>query len=140
MASGYPIYFHFDISQKILNDLYSTSDIYWHSTGYQIDEEWLPEAHEHFGISVCEAITSNCIPLVVEAAGPREILEDDTRFTYTTIDELVKKSIDIIMNPKKRSELINSLPNLEKYSSYEFLKKSKQIISDASISNRIRYF
>ncbi len=92
LAAGFPIELLTNVSHSDLCKLYSTSRVYWHAAGYQVDELKNPELTEHFGISTVEAISAGCIPLVVPYGGQREIVTDD-RFHWTTISELVNKTL-----------------------------------------------
>jgi len=54
-----------------------------------------PTINEHFGISIVEAMSSGCIPVVHDSGGPREFVPQDLR--YKSIEEAaekVGKSID----------------------------------------------
>lgn len=67
--------------------LYENSFAYLHGTGIDVDAEKSPELCEHFGISVFEAITHGCIPIVHDSGGARDILQYTTngmRFTDTS--------------------------------------------------------
>jgi glycosyltransferase involved in cell wall biosynthesis len=51
---------------------------------------------EHFGISIVEAMSLGCVPVVHDSGGPREFVPDEFRFK--TIDEaaaLVEKAVDM---------------------------------------------
>lgn len=72
---------------------YSSALIYWHAAGYG---ETDPAFFEHFGISTVEAMASGCIPVVYDAGGQTEIVQDGINgFTWHTPDELVQKTLDI---------------------------------------------
>ena len=55
-AAGYPIIFHQNSRFKILQQDYGQAKIYWHATGYGLDETTNPQAMEHLGISTVEAM------------------------------------------------------------------------------------
>lgn len=49
-----------------------------------------PEQAEHFGISVVEAMSAECVPIAFNAGGPREIIMHGADgFLYASIEELV---------------------------------------------------
>jgi glycosyltransferase involved in cell wall biosynthesis len=48
-----------------------------------------PVINEHFGISIVEAMSCGCIPVVHDSGGPREFVPEDLR--YKSIEEAAKK-------------------------------------------------
>jgi glycosyltransferase involved in cell wall biosynthesis len=76
MVSGYPVELIVNISNKELWEHYSKAKIYWHATGYGEDLERYPEKAEHFGITTVEAMGSGVVPVVFNAGGQREIVDD----------------------------------------------------------------
>lgn len=92
-AEGLPVTFHANCSTEQLHQLYAESDIYWHATGVGADVKANPHVVEHFGISVVEAMSARCIPIVFAAGGPATIVEDGvTGYHYLTVPELVAKT------------------------------------------------
>jgi len=70
---------------------YHDASIYVHASGYGRDEASEPELFEHFGMAVAQAAASGCMPIIYNAAGPKEICDligDGLRFE--TVDELVE--------------------------------------------------
>jgi len=106
-TKGYPIKFMINKANKELWELYSISKIYWHASGFGEDLENHPEYAEHFGISTVEAMSAGCVPVVINAGGQKEIVEDGINgFVWNTLDELRIQTM----------ELINSSTLLEKMS------------------------
>jgi glycosyltransferase involved in cell wall biosynthesis len=94
VASGYPIYFHFNCSFSELKKLYNDATIYWHATGFGSDPLKYPEKQEHFGISTVEAMSAGCIPIVINSAGQREtVIEGESGFLWDTKKELIDKTL-----------------------------------------------
>ncbi len=62
------------ISRPNLIELYKDASIYWHATGYGIDEVAEPAKCEHFGISTVEAMSFGAAPVVINKGGQKEIL------------------------------------------------------------------
>jgi glycosyltransferase involved in cell wall biosynthesis len=80
--------------QSELDHLLQTSQFYWHATGMGVAKR-NPQEMEHFGIAVVEAINASLIPVVYDIAGPAEILVDFPRLRFSSIDELVEKTIHL---------------------------------------------
>ena len=90
MASGVPIVFHVNVSSETLSGLYRDAAVYWHATGLDADLARNPGLAEHFGISIVEAMSADCIPMAFNAGGPREIIAHGVDgFLYSSLEELV---------------------------------------------------
>jgi glycosyltransferase involved in cell wall biosynthesis len=77
--------------------LYRDAAIYWHANGLQADLERGPEKAEHFGISIVEAMSAQCVPFAFNAGGPREIITHGADgFLYDTTDSLVELTLDLL--------------------------------------------
>ncbi|MCB9812874.1 MAG: glycosyltransferase family 4 protein [Pseudomonadales bacterium] len=96
-ASGLPIEFHNDVSRETLIEYFEKSKIYWHATGFDIDEKKEPEKVEHFGITTLEAMASGCIPIVLGKGGQVEILGNQlSELSWETKDECIIKTMQVI--------------------------------------------
>lgn len=105
-AHGYPIEFQHDASRPELHELYRHASVYWHATGFEVDELEHPEQVEHFGISTLEAMSYGAIPLVVPKGGQPEILgELQEPLGWNTIEELVEKTGIVIRAIEARQPL-----------------------------------
>jgi glycosyltransferase involved in cell wall biosynthesis len=88
-AAGAPVFFHPNASYEELTQLYSTSTLYWHAQGFGEDASDRPETQEHFGITTVEAMSAGAIPVVIDTAGPREVVEAvPGTGRWVTIDQL----------------------------------------------------
>lgn len=74
LAKGYSISILTDVSRTELISLYQKAAIYWHATGYGVDEAEHPEKVEHFGITTIEAMAAGCVPVVINKGGQKEII------------------------------------------------------------------
>jgi glycosyltransferase involved in cell wall biosynthesis len=57
-----------------LKKLYGRAKIFWSATGFGADEKTQPLKVEHFGISLVEAMSAGCVPVVSDLGGYREII------------------------------------------------------------------
>lgn len=121
LASNLPVEFAINATYSGLCELYGAATIYWHAAGYGVDETKNPELTEHFGISTVEAISAGCIPLVVPSGGQKEIVTDPS-LQWTTISELLVKTLDVIASPPTLSL------DTSAYSTENFTKQLKNIL------------
>lgn len=97
-----------DLNRKDLIKIYQKSAIYWHASGYEIDEEIEPEKVEHFGISTLEAMAAKTLPIVINKGGQKEILGDDLNLClWNNEQECLAKTLELIENKSKREKLAN---------------------------------
>lgn len=94
------IIFKTNISKRQLFELYGSSEYFWHFTGLGVDENTNPEKVEHLGITPLEAMSAGCLCFCYKAGGPKELIKDGGNgFLFTTIDDLIKKMVEISNNP-----------------------------------------
>lgn len=105
-AKGYPIEFEINKSNKDLWFYYSKAKIYWHASGYGEDLDKMPEAAEHFGISTVEAMGAGVVPVVINAGGQKEIVEDGVNgLLWNTLPELIEVTLILAGSKEMISEL-----------------------------------
>ena len=106
MADGYPIEIIKSPEFKDLVKLYGKAKIFWSASGYGVNEKKEPDRVEHFGITVVEAMASGCVPVVFNAGGHKEIIEDGVSgYLWNTISELKNKTMEIQKRGKSWSQL-----------------------------------
>lgn len=99
-AEGLKVHFHPNVSPEQLSRLYADASIYWHLSGYGVNEAREPYRCEHFGITVVEAMSAGCIPVVVNRGGPPDIVQPGvTGHVFESLDDLVKISDRILSTP-----------------------------------------
>lgn len=96
-AEGFPIEFLVNKTNDELWDIYSRAKIYWHASGFGEDLEKHPEYAEHFGISTVEAMGAGAVPVVINAGGQVEIVENEKNgFLWNNLEELQKRTLQLI--------------------------------------------
>lgn len=129
-AEGYPIEFLVNKSNDELWETYSKAKIYWHASGFGEDLDLHPEFAEHFGISTVEAMGAGAVPVVINAGGQKEIVEDNKNgFLWNTLEELKAKTLTLAKNEellKKLSE--NAKKDSTKFSKERFCNEINKLI------------
>lgn len=96
-AAGLPVQFHVNASQETIAALYASSSVYWHATGVGVNELQEPHRCEHFGISVVEAMSAGCVPLVFRLGGPAATVQHQVSgYVYSSQDELVDWTAQVL--------------------------------------------
>lgn len=99
LAAGYPVEIIASPDYEKLKDLYGSAKIFWSASGYGVNEAKGPEGVEHFGITVVESMAGGAVPIVYNAGGHKEIVQDGKNgFLWSTVSELEKKTSELIKN------------------------------------------
>jgi glycosyltransferase involved in cell wall biosynthesis len=122
LAVGLPVEFYHNLSRTELVKWYKKSQIYWHATGYEINEKNNPEKVEHFGISTIEAMSASAIPIVINKGGQKEILSGDlSDLLWNNMSQAVEITARLIQNPKLQAEKLGIIKHrLEEFETPKF--------------------
>ena len=104
-ANGANIEFIVNAPYSKITELYNKASIFWHCKGFEIDEDTEPELMEHFGMSTVEAMSAGCVPIVINAAGQKETVNEECGYKWNSVDELVKYTEEIAQNPEKLKQM-----------------------------------
>lgn len=129
-AQGLPIEFIENPNNSALQIEYGRAQIYWHATGFGEDLIRHPERAEHFGIATVEAMDAGAVPVVINAGGQREIVEDGKNgFLWNTPEELQEKTLQIIHNEDLWQKLSKASKERAKFfSERRFCEELEKII------------
>jgi len=105
-AEGLPVVLHPDATGAELRALYGRASIFWHAAGLDEDIERHPDRYEHFGIATVEAMSAGAVPVVIDAAGQIEIVEQGVSgYRFGSLDGLVAHTERLIADPRWRATL-----------------------------------
>lgn len=129
-AKGYPVKFLINADKDELWRLGSKAKIYWHASGFGEDLDKYPELAEHFGISTVEAMGIGAVPVVINAGGQIEIVEDGKNgFLWNSLEEFKAKTLKLVNNSKLLESMSKKayLRSLE-FSDDSFCQKIKVLV------------
>lgn len=130
-ASGFPIEFIINPGSDVLWEQYKKAKLYWHAAGFGENLQHHPDRAEHFGISTVEAMGCGAVPIVINAGGQKEIVEDgENGLLWDTSSELIQKTRDIIKNPSLMEQLSkNARKKAQQFNKEHFCEKIHGIIT-----------
>lgn len=131
LSQGQPIEFYHDLNRDQVEEWLFRSKIYWHATGFGVDQALHPEKVEHFGISTIEAMAAGLVPVVINLGGQPEILADKLReCLWNTQLELVDIT-QKLMTDKERWQKLSQLAQqrARHYSKTRFASALKQMLN-----------
>lgn len=132
LGTDLPVVFHFNASFKEIKKLYNQSTVYWHATGYGSDPNKHPERQEHFGISTLEAMSAGAIPVVINSAGQKEVVDSNSGYLWNDQEELLKMTDQAIGLDQKQSDKIKTAAKqaADKYGDKAFVANTLDIFKD----------
>jgi len=118
-----------DLPREELNAYFRRAKFYWHAMGLGVQED-NPLKMEHFGMTSAEALTFGCVPIVIDRGGQKEIVTPETGCRFSTEEELVNFTADLIRDPKKTYMLAcNALKRAERYSMDRFRAEIRRYLN-----------
>lgn len=129
-AQGLPVEFIENPNNSVLQTEYGRAQIYWHATGFGEDLIRHPERAEHFGIATVEAMGAGAVPVVINAGGQKEIVEDGKNgFLWDTLEELQEKTLRLVHDQNLWNRLSKeSKKRAQIFSGKRFCEELKKII------------
>jgi glycosyltransferase involved in cell wall biosynthesis len=139
-VKGYPIEIHPDITHSELSDLYSTTSIYWHASGYGENDRHDPEKFEHFGITTVEAMAAGCVPVVIAKGGQPEIVQHGKNgFLWNSLEELQGSTQRLVRDVILMQTLSQqAIKDSRKYSKGVFYQRLSELLSGCTNEDKIK--
>ena len=125
------IIFKPNISFEEMQQLYATSQIYWHFAGFGVDTIKNPESVEHLGITPLEAMAMGCITCAYNIGGPKETIKHaETGYLFNNQKELFSFMNSIATNTIDLKQMTINAKNsvLENFSYDTFKKRVLEIL------------
>uniref|UniRef100_N1ZX56 Glycosyl transferase family 1 domain-containing protein n=1 Tax=Eubacterium plexicaudatum ASF492 TaxID=1235802 RepID=N1ZX56_9FIRM len=129
------IHIHVNCAYEELMKLYREAKIFWHATGYGIDENKEPEKMEHFGITTVEAMSYGAVPVVINKGGQKETVKEGVNgFRWDTQEECADKTYKLIKDDRLRKQMAEeAVKNAGKYSIEEFDRRNREVFHELGI-------
>lgn len=130
-AKGFPIEFIVNPPNEVLISMYKKAKIYWHAAGFGEDIEKNPDRAEHFGIATVEAMSMSAIPIVFNAGGQKEIVDDGKNgFVWNIEKELEEKTEQVVNNTSLMKKLAEGAEKkAQTYNQERFCKEITSLIT-----------
>lgn len=127
------VFVHEDCPYNELVELYKRAKIFWHATGYGVSEDEEPEKMEHFGITTVEAMSYGAVPVVINKAGQKEIVDHGVSgFKWETERECVDFTTKLAGDEELRKTMAkNARASLDRFSYETFYAKMKSVVDSA---------
>lgn len=129
------VFIHENCPFDELMDLYSRAKIFWHGTGYGIDENKEPEKMEHFGITTVEAMSYGAVPVVINKGGQKETVEQGVNgFRWNDGEECIKYTLKLANDDALREKMAKiSVERSKDYSIEEFYRRHEEVFNELHI-------
>ena len=114
-----------------LREQYRRASIYWHGTGFGSSLTLEPGKHEHFGMSIVEAMSAGAVPLAFDSGGPREIIRHRANgYLWNDLDELEMQTLGLIADQSRlRTMSIAAQADSEQFDVGRYLARMDSIIA-----------
>ena len=119
-ALGLNIEVHLNAPGSLVQELLGKASLYWHATGFGEDVTTHPDRFEHFGISVVEAMSAGAVPIVLDQAGPAEIVQAGISGEhFTDLSDLARRTAELIKDPTRRATMAEAAKRRAEYFDYD---------------------
>lgn len=133
MSKNFPIEIVKSPKFSDLKDLFGKAKIFWSASGFGVNEVKNPQAVEHFGMTLVEAMSAGCVPIVANVGGHKEIVENGiSGFLWDNMNDLVKTTKRLTSERGLINRISNESKNRSKVFSSKVFKEKicKEIIKN----------
>ncbi|MCU1672701.1 MAG: glycosyl transferase group 1 [Frankiales bacterium] len=134
-GAGVPVEVITNAPRTQVEQLLSTSSVFWSATGLGEDEEKSPWTSEHFGMTTVEAMAGGCVPVVIDRAGQREIVREDVDgYRWSTTAQLLDRTVQLAGDESLRARLsASSVERAQAFSEDAFADRWHGIVAKHSL-------
>lgn len=131
-ARGKPVEISVGVTFECLREQYRRALLYWHGTGFGFSPTLEPSKHEHFGMSIVEAMSAGSVPLAFDSGGPREIIRPGlTGHLWRDLDELKMLTLGLMSDADRLHAMsIAATADSERFDVRNYLARMDAIIAD----------
>jgi len=129
LAQDFPIkLYHHSSFNALLKD-YGQAKIYWHATGYGINQTKNPQAVEHLGLTTVEAMAAGAVPVVINKGGqPEVVFHAINGLLWDHQSELIKQTLALTSNQSLWRRLSHSaVTRAQDFSQQKFCQLTNKI-------------
>lgn len=129
------VFIHENCSYDELIELYSQAKLFWHATGYLVDENREPEKMEHFGITTVEAMSFGAVPVVISKGGQREtVVAEECGFLWNNEEECINSTQILIQDDSRRKQMAQkAVERSYRFSVDEFFRENGRIFDEQGL-------
>ena len=129
-AQGRPVEISVGVSFEHLRAEYRRASLYWHGTGFGFSRTLEPSKHEHFGMTVVEAMSAGGVPLAFDSGGPREIIRSGVSgYLWKDLDELKRRTLDLMADADRlRAMSVAAVADSARFDVRNYLTRMDAII------------
>lgn len=127
---GLPIQLHVNARGQDVDELYARASVFWHAGGINEDPQLHPDRFEHFGISVAEAMSARCAPIVFRRGGPAVIVEHGVSgLHFASIDDLAAQTASLVREPDRLAMLAATAESsAQEYDAEHFARRARAFV------------
>lgn len=129
-SKGYPIKILENAPFSQVKEYYGKSKFFWSAAGFGVNEKEQPQKVEHFGISVVEAMSAGCVPVVTNKGGHREIINDGVNGFLWETEKDLQSITSLLMLDERRSEQVakKAKTNAVEFAEERFAEEVLQLV------------
>ena len=134
-ASVDNVFIHENCPYGQLMELYKQAKIFWHATGYLVDENREPEKMEHFGITTVEAMSFGAVPVVINKGGQKEtVIHGETGYLWNDEMECVELTKNLIDDDAMRKKFaVAAVERSYQFSIDTFYKENRRMFHECQL-------